>query len=162
MAIKDDLKHLIAPVVESMGFIFWGLEFIGQGKHSRLRLFIDHPEGINVEHCAEVSRQVSSIMDVEDPISQEYTLEVSSPGMDRPLFELEQFIEYQGHVVQVRLHSPFEGKRKYKGVIKAVEEHDIVIESDGYEFLLPIESIDKANVVPQFDNKPEKKSEAKQ
>lgn len=160
MAVKDELKSLVAPVVESMGFVFWGLEFLGQGRHSRLRIFIDHADGINVEQCAQVSRQVSSVMDVEDPISQEYTLEVSSPGMDRPLFELEQFIEYQGHVVQIRLHSPFEGKRKYKGLIKAVEEHDVVIEADGYEFLLPIEMIDKANVVPQFDSKP-KKSEAK-
>lgn len=156
MAIKDELKDLIAPVVESMGFIFWGLEFLGQGKHSRLRLFIDHEDGINVDQCAEVSRQVSSIMDVEDPISQEYTLEVSSPGMDRPLFELEQFNAYQGYVVQVRLHSPFEGKRKYKGLIKGVEERDVVIEADGYEILLPIEIIDKANVVPQFDSEAKK------
>lgn len=156
MAIKDELKDLIAPVVESMGFIFWGLEFLGQGKHSRLRLFIDHEDGINVDQCAEVSRQVSSIMDVEDPISQEYTLEVSSPGMDRPLFELEQFNAYQGHVIQVRLHSPFEGKRKYKGLIKGVEERDVVIEADGYEILLPIEIIDKANVVPQFDSEAKK------
>lgn len=156
MAIKDELKDLISPVVESMGFIFWGLEFLGQGKHSRLRLFIDHEDGINVDQCAEVSRQVSSILDVEDPITQEYLLEVSSPGMDRPLFELEQFNAYQGYVIQVRLHSPFEGKRKYKGLIKGVEENDVVIEADGYEILLPIEIIDKANVVPQFDSEAKK------
>ena len=88
MSKNSQLTELIAPVVESMGFTFWGLEFMPQGKRSMLRIFIDHADGINVDHCAQVSRQVSAVMDVEDPIAQEYTLDVSSPGMDRPLFTL--------------------------------------------------------------------------
>lgn len=155
MAIQDELTGLLAPVVESMGLIFWGLEFSSQGRHSRLRVFIDHADGVNVEQCAQVSRQISSLMDVEDPISQEYTLEVSSPGMDRFLFTLEQFADYQGHIVQLRLKQAFSGKRKYRGLIKGVEADDVVIIVDDYELLLPLEVIDKAQVVPQFDTKPE-------
>ncbi len=153
LAIQDELTSLLAPVVESMGLVFWGLEFSSQGRHSRLRIYIDHAEGINVDQCAEVSRQISSVLDVEDPITQEYTLEVSSPGMDRPLFTLAQFAAYQGHIVQVRLHQAFSGKRKYKGLIKGVEADEVVMVVDDYELLLPIEIIDKAQVVPQFDTK---------
>ena len=150
MAKDTQLTEMIAPVVESMGFIFWGLEFVPQGRHSMLRIFIDHADGINVDHCAAVSRQVSSVLDVEDPIAQEYTLEVSSPGMDRPLFTLEQFAAHTGHVVDLRLRMAFDGRRKFKGLLIGVEEQDVVIRVDDNEYLLPVELIEKANVVPQF------------
>ena len=78
-------------------------------------MYIDHAEGINVDDCAEVSRQISAVMDVEDPIAQEYTLEVSSPGMDRPLYTLEQYKQYANHIIELRLRLPFEGRRKFKG-----------------------------------------------
>jgi len=150
LAKDTQLTEMIAPVVESMGFIFWGLEFVPQGRHSMLRIFIDHADGINVDHCAAVSRQVSSVLDVEDPIAQEYTLEVSSPGMDRPLFTLEQFAAHTGHVVDLRLRMAFDGRRKFKGLLIGVEEQDVVIRVDDNEYLLPVELIEKANVVPQF------------
>jgi len=150
MARESQLNEMIAPVVESMGFVFWGLEFISQGKHSILRVFIDHADGINVDHCAQVSRQISSVLDVEDPISQVYNLEVSSPGMDRPLFTLEQYASLAGHIIDVRLRMAFDGRRKFKGQLIGVEQEDIVIHVDDNEYLLPIELIEKANVVPQF------------
>jgi len=150
MARESQLNEMIAPVVESMGFVFWGLEFISQGKHSTLRVFIDHADGINVDHCAQVSRQISSVLDVEDPISQVYNLEVSSPGMDRPLFTLEQYASLAGHIIDVRLRMAFDGRRKFKGQLIGVEQEDIVIHVDDNEYLLPIELIEKANVVPQF------------
>lgn len=150
MARENQLTEMIAPVVESMGYVFWGLEHISQGKHSVLRIFIDHSDGINVDHCAEVSRQVSSVLDVEDPISQEYTLEVSSPGMDRPIFTLEQYQSLAGNVIDLRLRMAFDGRRKFKGLLVGVEQEDVVIQVDNNEYLLPIELIDKANVVPQF------------
>ena len=90
-------------------------------------------------------------MDVEDPIADEYTLEVSSPRLDRPLFRLEQYEMMTGYVVSIRLRVPFEGRRKYRGIIKGIEDQDVVIEADGHELLLPIESIEKAQVIPQFD-----------
>ncbi|WP_428035886.1 ribosome maturation factor RimP [Amphritea sp.] len=144
------LQELIEPSVVALGYQLWGVEMISQGRHSMLRIYIDAEEGIGVEDCASVSRQVSGILDVEDPISGEYTLEVSSPGMDRPLFTLEQYQAFVGHVVQVKLRMPFEGRRRFKGVLKGIEDEDIVLVVDQEEYLLPIDHIDKANIVPQF------------
>ena len=151
MASKSaQLDQLIRPVVEGLGYQLWGVEYHSQGKHSVLRVYIDRAEGIDVDDCAKVSRQVSGVLDVEDPISVEYTLEVSSPGMDRPLYELEQFAQFAGHRVQVRLRAPFEGRRNFSGLLKGVEGDEVVVIVDQHEYLLPIDSIDKANIVPQF------------
>lgn len=150
MAKIDELTAMIEPVVTGMGFTLWGIEYIPSGKYSTLRIFIDHEDGINVEHCAEVSRQVSAVMDVEDPITGNYNLEVSSPGMDRPLFQLEHYAAYIGEWAEVKLRYAFEGRRNFKGVIVSIEDGDVVISADGEEFLLPIESIDKARLIPNF------------
>ncbi|MUT34745.1 ribosome maturation factor RimP [Pseudomonas aeruginosa] len=147
----DQLQALLAPVVEALGYECWGVEFISQGRHSVLRVYIDRPEGILIDDCEAVSRQVSGILDVEDPISGEYTLEVSSPGMDRPLFTLEQFAKHAGEQVKIRLRSPYEGRRNYQGILRGVEEQDVVVLVDDHEYLLPIDSIDKANIIPRFD-----------
>ncbi|MFC3149467.1 ribosome maturation factor RimP [Litoribrevibacter euphylliae] len=147
---SNQLQEMLAPVVDSLGYEFWGLEYIAQGKHSILRVFIDHENGIQVDDCAKVSRQLSAVLDVEDPISSEYSLEVSSPGMDRPLFTLEQFEKYIGQVVAVKLRFPFDGRRKFTGRLNGVEDSDIVVQVDNHEYCLPIDSIEKANVEPQF------------
>ncbi|HGN6732979.1 TPA: ribosome maturation factor RimP [Pseudomonas aeruginosa] len=147
----EQLQALLAPVVEALGYECWGVEFISQGRHSVLRVYIDRPEGILIDDCEAVSRQVSGILDVEDPISGEYTLEVSSPGMDRPLFTLEQFAKHAGEQVKIRLRSPYEGRRNYQGILRGVEEQDVVVLMDDHEYLLPIDSIDKANIIPRFD-----------
>jgi ribosome maturation factor RimP len=151
MASKhDELRALIEPVVESMGCELWGLEYLTQGRHATLRLFIDKEDGILVEDCANVSRQVSAVMDVEDPISCEYSLEVSSPGADRALYSLDQYQRYIGEKVKIQLRVPFEGRRKFTGILNAVESDDVVVVVDKEEFLLPIGSIDKANIIPRF------------
>ncbi|MCO4025995.1 ribosome maturation factor RimP [Pseudomonas aeruginosa] len=147
----EQLQALLAPVVEALGYECWGVEFISQGRHSVLRVYIDRPEGILIDDCEAVSRQVSGILDVEDPISGEYTLEVSSPGRDRPLFTLEQFAKHAGEQVKIRLRSPYEGRRNYQGILRGVEEQDVVVLVDDHEYLLPIDSIDKANIIPRFD-----------
>lgn len=147
----EQLQALLAPVVEALGYECWGVEFISQGRHSVLRVYIDRPEGILIDDCEAVSRQVSGILDVEDPISGEYTLEVSSPGMDRPLFTLEQFAKHAGEQVKIRLRSPYEGRRNYQGILRGVEEQDVVVLVNDHEYLLPIDSIDKANIIPRFD-----------
>lgn len=151
MASKhDELRALIEPVVESLGCELWGLEYLTQGRHATLRLFIDKEDGVLVEDCALVSRQVSAVMDVEDPIAGEYDLEVSSPGADRSLYTLEQYKRYIGERVKVQLRVPFEGRRKFTGLLSAVESDDIVVAVDQNEYLLPIGSIDKANIIPTF------------
>jgi ribosome maturation factor RimP len=147
----EQLQALLAPVVEALGYQCWGIEFLSQGRHSLLRVYIDHENGILVDDCEKVSRQISGVLDVEDPISSEYTLEVSSPGMDRPLFTLEQFAAHAGELVKIKLRSPFEGRRNFQGLLRGVEEQDVVVLIEDREFLLPIESIDKANIIPRFD-----------
>jgi ribosome maturation factor RimP len=147
----EQLQAMLAPVVEALGYQCWGVEFLSQGKHSLLRIYIDHANGILVEDCERVSRQVSGVLDVEDPISSEYTLEVSSPGMDRPLFRLEQFQAHAGEQVKIKLRQPFDGRRNFQGLLRGVEEQDVVVLVDEHEYLLPIDSIDKANIVPRFD-----------
>jgi len=147
----EQLQALLAPVVEALGYECWGVEFLSQGRHSLLRVYIDHANGILVEDCEKVSRQVSGVLDVEDPISSEYTLEVSSPGMDRPLFTLDQFARHVGEQVKIKLRVPYEGRRNFQGLLRGVEEQDVVILVEDHEYLLPIDSIDKANIIPRFD-----------
>ena len=153
MAIKDAGLHaMIEPVVTAMGFELWGIDYQSQGKHSRLVIYIDHENGVNVDDCADISRQVSAVFDVEDPIRGEYRLEVSSPGMDRPLYTLDQFTRYRGHDVALKLRVPFEGRRKFQGLLAGVEGDEVLLQVDGEEYCFPIESIDQAHVVPRFED----------
>ncbi len=151
MATKQtQLEALLEPIVTALGCELWGLDYIAQGKNSVLRLYIEKDGGVLVEDCEQVSRQVSATLDVEDPIQGVYTLEVSSPGLDRPLFKLEQYARFVGETLAVRLRVAFEGRRKFSGLLKGVEDDEIVLEVDNEEYLLPFELIDKANIVPRF------------
>ncbi|MBE8718810.1 ribosome maturation factor RimP [Cellvibrio polysaccharolyticus] len=147
---QEQLQALIAPVAESLGCELWGLEYLTQGKYTTLRLFIDGPDGVSLEDCEKVSRQVSSVMDVEDPIEGEYTLEVSSPGMDRPLYNANQYARYVGEQINVRLRLARDGRRKFKGTIMAVDGDDVRLAVDGKEYVLAVDAIDKANIIPRF------------
>lgn len=148
--IQSALEEIIEPAIAALGCELWGIEFFMQGKKSMLRIYIDKSDGIQIEDCEAVSRQVSSVLDVEDPIKSEYTLEVSSPGMDRRLFKLAQYEECIGQSLNVRLRVGFEGRRNFSGILKAIENEEIVLEVDKEEYILPFELIDKANVVPTF------------
>jgi ribosome maturation factor RimP len=141
---------MLRPAVEEVGKELLGIEFVSAGKHSVLRLFIDHENGIDVDDCAEVSRQVSAILDVEDPISTEYNLEVSSPGLDRPLFDLSHFEAVIGENIDVKLSMPLNGRRKFKGKLEAIENDTLIVTVDGQDYELVYSNIDKANLVPSF------------
>jgi ribosome maturation factor RimP len=144
----ERVRELIDPAVTAMGYVLWGVVTISQGRHnSTLRIYIDGPEGVGVDDCARVSHQVSGILDVEDPIPTRYTLEVSSPGLDRPLFTLEQYRQFTGSSVKLRLRAPFKGQRNFSGVLAGTENDEIVLRVDDEELLLPLESIEKANIV---------------
>jgi ribosome maturation factor RimP len=147
---QEQLEDMIAPVVSALGCELWGLEYLTQGRYTTLRLYIDSESGVSLEDCEKVSRQVSSVLDVEDPISGEYTLEVSSPGMDRPLYTPEQYARYIGETVNLRLRVPVEGRRRFKGTLRAVENDAILVAVDNQDYSLSIETIDKANIVPRF------------
>lgn len=148
---EDKLTEMLLPAVEATGKELLGIEFVSAGKHSILRVYIDSENGINVDDCAEVSHQVSAILDVEDPISTEYNLEVSSPGMDRPLFKKAHYEAIIGEVVEVKLNMPLNGRRKFKGRLEAVENDTLIVEVDGESYELVISNIDKGNLVPQFN-----------
>lgn len=146
-----DIEALIRPVIASQDCELWGFELLPSGRHSVLRIFIDREEGVSIEHCEAVSRRVAAVFDVEEPISGQYTLEVSSPGMDRILFRLEHYAESIGETVDIRLAQPFEGRRKLTGVLAGVEDEEIVVQVDDDEYLLPLEWIQRARIVPRFE-----------
>ena len=148
---EKQVEELLAPTVQSLGCSIWGVEFLTQGKHTKLRLYIDRDVGVTVDDCANVSRHVSDILDVEELISGAYTLEVSSPGMDRILFKESQFAGSVGEQVDVRLNFPFEGRRKFIGRLAGVQDSMAVVQIDEDEYLLPLENIQRARVVPVFD-----------
>ena len=148
--IDNRLLGILEPAVEAAGFELVGIEFIRAGKHSILRLFIDHENGIDVDACALVSHQVSAVLDVEDPISTLYTLEVSSPGLDRPLFKGHHYSNRIGEVVSMQTVMPTDGRRNFKGNIVSVDGEMVTIKVDGQEYTLALANVKKANIVPQF------------
>lgn len=151
MAVSQKVQKLtdmLAPAVAACGFELWGIEFFPQGKRSCLRIYIDGPEGVTVDGCAMVSHQASGILDVEDPVAGEYTLEVSSPGWDRPLFSLSQYERFVGGEVLLRLLAPLNGRRRYKGVLQQVQGETLALLVEGQVVLVPFAQVDKANVVP--------------
>lgn len=145
------VEELLAPTVESLGCNIWGVEYLAHGKHAKLRLYIDSEAGVTVDDCANVSRHVSDILDVEELITAAYTLEVSSPGMDRILFKESQFTDSVGEQVDIRLNFPFEGRRKFIGMLAGVQDSMAVVQIEDEEYLLPLENIQRARVVPVFD-----------
>lgn len=138
-------------VVEPLGYVLVGVEFLtGQPGGSLFRVYIDKDAGIQIDDCQRVSRQLSAVLDVEDPIREDYRLEVSSPGLDRPLFELGHFEQFIGEQVKLRLNGLIEGRKRYTGEILAVEGNDVLLLVDGERVLLPLEQIDRARLVPKF------------
>jgi ribosome maturation factor RimP len=153
VSYRKDLHELLAPAVAAAGFELYGVEYIAQGRHSLLRVYIDHPEGIDVEDCALASQQISAVLDVEDPINNEYDLEVSSPGVERPLFIQAHYQQAQGREVQLNLQIPVSGQRKFRGVIKDVTQDTLSLESDNVSIELSLANIAKAHLIINFDEK---------
>jgi len=149
MAGIAQLNTLFAPVVEGLGYEFVGLEYFSGSSPAILRIYIDHEQGITVDDCAAVSRQISAVLDVEDPIAGEYTLEVSSPGMDRPLFIAAHYQQFLGDMIKCKLRMPQDGRRNFTGKLLEASDDKIVLSVDNDEFELFIEDIEKANIVPQ-------------
>lgn len=153
MTVKaQQLGTLLEPVVNSMGYEFVGLEYVGQGRHSILRVYIDSENGVSVDDCAKVSRQLSAVLDVEDPISGEYSLEVSSPGLDRPLFKLKHYEQFIGQEVKFKTLRPQleNGQRKFRGTIDSVENDNVIFVIDNELLSVPVTDIDKANLIAKF------------
>jgi ribosome maturation factor RimP len=142
---------MIRRAVEPMGYELVGVELIQRPRVGNLlRLYIDHPDGITLDDCSDVSHQVSGILDVEDPIKGHYDLEVSSPGLDRPLFEREHFERFLGHQVRLVLRTKIAGRRKIVGLLQGIESNNVLVVDGGEQYSLPLEQIDTARLVPEF------------
>lgn len=148
--VQEQLRSLIEPVVEGLGLELWGIEYLAHGKRAQLKVYIEKEAGVDVDDCARVSRQISAVMDVEDPIEAQYTLEVSSPGLDRRLFTLPQFEAFEGEQVRISLKSPYEGRRRFKGQLCGIEDDEVVVRSGDEEYLFPFDQIDRANLIPTY------------
>lgn len=145
--VEITLRDRLASLIQSMGYEFVGCELLKQSRNSLLRIYIDSETGITLTDCTKVSRQVSAMLDIDDPIQGQYTLEVSSPGLDRPLFEAGHYPKYVGKQIKVRLYTPRDGRRNFVGVLLRVEEANITLLVDQDEFVLPFSDIEKAKVI---------------
>lgn len=146
----EELTRLLEPTIEQLGYELADLELKLAGRDSLVRVFIDKPEGVGLADCETVSRQVSAVLDVEDPVPGHYVLEVSSPGLDRKLKKPAHFRRYVGEEIRVQLRFPVEGRRKFRGRLIAAGEDTIQIEVDGQLHELPITTIDAARLVPSL------------
>lgn len=150
MRAQDRLRNVVEPVVDGLGYELVGIEF--DGGQRVLRIFIDRPEGITVDDCARVSYQVSGALDVEDPIPGHYQLEISSPGLDRPLFDLAHYERFKGALARVELSRPIDGRRKFKARLLGVEGDQVLLQELDVTLRIPFASIEKARLVPEFDH----------
>ncbi|MDO7259853.1 ribosome maturation factor RimP [Haemophilus influenzae] len=148
--LEQNLQEMLQDAVKDLGCELWGIECQRVGRFMTVRLFIDKEGGVTVDDCADVSRQVSAILDVEDPIVDKYNLEVSSPGLDRPLFTLPQFERYIGQDIAVHLRIPVMERRKWQGKLERIEKDMITLIVDDQEQILVFGNIQKANVVAKF------------
>lgn len=152
--MRQDLKALrrmLAAVVETMGYELVGVEFHSHRDNALLRIYIDSEDGVGLHDCQRVSHQVSGVLNVEDPIAGRYTLEVSSPGLDRPLFEAEHFVRFAGSEVRLQLRELLDGRRKLVGRLSGMRDGNVVIvDGDGREWQVPLERIERARLVPEL------------
>jgi ribosome maturation factor RimP len=147
----DELAKLLEPAVERLGYELTDLEVRLGGKGGVIRVFIDKPEGIDLDDCEKVSLAVSALLDVEDPVPGNYNLEVSSPGLDRKLTKVEHFQRFVGETVKVQMRFPIEGRRRFRGTLVSSDEENIVVEVDGESHSLPLKTIDTARLVPDVE-----------
>ena len=144
----NELAELLEPVLGRLGYELADLEVRSGGKGGLVRVFIDKPDGIDLDDCEKVSLAVSALLDVENPVPGKYTLEVSSPGLDRKLTKVAHFQRFVGEVVKVQMRLPIEGRRRFRGKLMSLDDENIVVEVDGEPHSLALATIDTARLVP--------------
>ncbi len=148
---RADLRKLLEPGVKAVGFELVDVELAGSHHSPTLRVYIDSPAGVNVDDCARVSRQLSALLDVEDPLPGQYTLEVSSPGLDRPLVTPDDFKRFVGETIKVKMQQPEPGgRRNFSGRLVDVTADHVVVEVDKEHFDLAFDGMERARLVPRF------------
>lgn len=145
LVIRESIKKLI----KSMGYEFVGCEELAQGGKTVCRIYADKADGISLDDCAKISHQVGALLDVEDPFAGRFALEVSSPGIDRPLFELDQYQQFIGREIKIQLHAPIADRRKYTGTLVQVDNDSVYLSvAEGSQKVeLPFAAIKKANLI---------------
>lgn len=144
--MREALLTLLEPAVEGLGYELVELEFQG----GVLRLYIDQPQGVTLDDCEKVSRQIGTVLDVADPIPRAYSLEVSSPGLDRPLRKPDDFERCAGKRARIELSLPLDGRRRFSGTLQGLEHDKVLIDVDGMRFQLPFAQIGKARLAPEY------------
>ncbi|MGB0133406.1 ribosome maturation factor RimP [Dokdonella sp.] len=149
---NEKLNELLNPLVSDLGLEFVGIEFSPSRGSSLLRVYIDAPgRPVAIEDCERVSREISALMDVNDPIEGRYTLEVSSPGIDRPLFTLEHFVRFVGCTVKLNVALPVDGRHRFQGEVLSVEDDRIHLDQDGKEVVISHANVVKAKLIPDYE-----------
>jgi ribosome maturation factor RimP len=150
--LRDRLAALLQPVVENLGYELWELEYAGGRGNAVLRVYIDTAAeaGVTIEDCERVSRAVSEVLDAADPVPGNYTLEVSSPGVERPLRIARHFAPYAGETVFVEMTEAIDARRRFKGRLLAADDATIEVEVDGRTHRLPIAGIRRAHLAPDY------------
>lgn len=148
MQVRHHLSNMLEPIIEELGYECVRIMTIGQ-VNPTLQIMIDKTDGteINVEDCAKVSRALSAILDENDPIKDKYNLEVSSPGLDRPLTKLEHFIRFAGNEVKIETDETIEGRKRFKGLLTGVKETKIILNMDDKVFEIPFDAVSKAKII---------------
>ena len=145
--MQTALDNLIKNTVTGLGYQLWGYEYRPHSESALLRIFIENSNGISIDDCATVSRQIGAVLDVENIIPVAYILEVSSPGMDRVLFTPEQYQDYLGETIKIRTRTPIAERRNFKGSLLETNDTAVTIKVDNQEFKIPFDSIDRARLV---------------
>ena len=149
---QHEIEQLLGPAIGTLGLELLGTEYSAGVSSALLRIYIDAPgRPVTIEDCEAASREVSALLDVHDPIDGHYTLEVSSPGIERPLFRPEHFARFAGEPVKVTVDLPIDGRRRFQGVVLRVEGDEIVVEQDGREVRIPHANVIKARLAPVFE-----------
>lgn len=148
---NEELSELLAPAITDLGLELVGIELSPNAGGSVLRVYIDEAErGITIDDCERASREISALLDVNDPVAGRYTLEVSSPGLERPLFTPEHFARFLDQVVKISVNLPLNGRRRFQGAIKGVDGDRITIEQDGVPVDIAHANVAKARLVPDY------------
>ena len=146
--MKVELANLIEPTIEQLGYELSDLELKLGGRDGIVRVFIDKPDGVDLSDCEIVSRQLSAILDLEDPLPGHYRLEVSSPGLDRKLTKPAHFQRFMGETIRVKLRFPVAGRRNFRGTLRSADDEKIEVEVDGEPHSLQIATIESARLIP--------------
>lgn len=151
---RNDLRRVVKEAVGQLGYSCWGVEYNAGKRRAVLQVFIDHPGGITLDDCSSVSHQLSGVLDVHNLIDRAYTLEVSSPGVDRLLLEVDHYRRYLGSKVRISCHAPVNGRKNFVGRVGSVDARNVVLGTDTGDIEIPVDGIRRARLVfePAKDN----------